>query len=248
MKIISLNAWGGMVGAEELIEFFKKHQDVDVFCLQEIFNGGENDPAEVAERIALKVYDLLSRIKNALPQHESYFRPQLKEHYGLAMFVKKDIQVLEEGEKFVHKEKGYNPGNTLGRHARSIQYIKTRHNDSDLHIINFHGLWNGMGKTDTEDRIVQSKNIATFIQSLKNEVVFCGDFNLRPDTQSLKIIEDTGLINLIQKYGILSTRTSHYTKDEKFADYAFVTQGIEVKDFKVLPDEVSDHAPLFMVI
>lgn len=248
MKIISLNTWGGIAGAEGLIEFFKKYEDVDIFCLQEVFNGGEGDPTERTEKIESKVYTLFALIKDVLPNHESYFRPHLKEHYGLAIFVKKDIQIFEEGEKFVHKEKGYIPTGNMGHHARNIQYIKIRYKNNDLFVINFHGLWNGMGKTDTEDRLEQSRNVVSFITGIQGEAILCGDFNLRPDTESIKIIEDANLHNLIKEYGITSTRTSHYMKDEKFADYAFVTKGIQVKDFKVLPDEVSDHAPLFIEI
>ena len=73
-----------------------------------------------------------------------------------------------------------------------------------------------------------------------------GDFNLLPDTQSIKKLENFGLRNLVKEYNITSTRTSFYTKSEKFADYAFVSSEIAVKDFKVLPDEVSDHSPLYL--
>ncbi len=62
----------------------------------------------------------------------------------------------------------------------------------------------------------------------------------------MKKLEDFGLRNLIKEYGITSTRTSFYTKPEKFADYMLVSPGVEVKDFKVLPDEVSDHSPLYL--
>lgn len=54
--------------------------------------------------------------------------------------------------------------------------------------------------------------------------------------------------NLIREYGITSTRTSFYQKPEKHADYVFVSEGISVKAFTVLPDEVSDHAPLLLAI
>lgn len=53
---------------------------------------------------------------------------------------------------------------------------------------------------------------------------------------------------LIKEYGITSTRTSLYTKPNKFADYVFVSRGIKIIDFKILPDEVSDHTPLFLEI
>jgi len=36
----------------------------------------------------------------------------------------------------------------------------------------------------------------------------------------------------------------HYTKTEKFADYVLTSPNIQVIDFQVLPDAVSDHSPL----
>lgn len=249
MKIISLNTWGGIAGEKDLIDFFKRNKAVDVFCLQEVFNGGKGDATEKSEKIESKVYNLLSQVKDVLPNHECYFRPHLKDHYGLAIFIKKDIVVLEEGEQFVHKEKGYMPTGNMGYHARNVQYMKINSTGGNIYIINFHGLWNGMGKTDTEDRLAQSKNIIRFIQDLQANVVLCGDFNLRPDTESLRMIpRELHLRNLIEEYEIQSTRTSYYTKSEKFADYIFVAPTIKVKDFRVLPDEVSDHAPLLLEI
>ena len=55
--------------------------------------------------------------------------------------------------------------------------------------------------------------------------------------------------NLVKEYEITSTRTSFYKKSEdKHADYIFVSNGIEVKDFRVLPEEVSDHSALYLEI
>ena len=74
----------------------------------------------------------------------------------------------------------------------------------------------------------------------------CGDFNLLPSTESIKMFEDFDLINLIKENNIISTRTSFYKKEEKFADYVFVSKGIKVNEFKVLIDEISDHSPLLI--
>jgi endonuclease/exonuclease/phosphatase family metal-dependent hydrolase len=43
---------------------------------------------------------------------------------------------------------------------------------------------------------------------------------------------------------VTSTRTSLYPRAERFADYVFVSAGVDVLEFGALPDEVSDHAPL----
>jgi endonuclease/exonuclease/phosphatase family metal-dependent hydrolase len=65
------------------------------------------------------------------------------------------------------------------------------------------------------------------------------------------MFESHGLNNLIKTYGITGTRTKLYDKNdthEHYADYIFVSSDIDVTDFRVLPDEVSDHAPLLVDI
>ena len=146
----------------------------------------------------------------------------------------------------MYKERGHVPQGDVGFHARNVEYITFETPRGNRTVMNFHGMWNGKGKGDSEDRLLQSDNIIRFMQTIQNPYIICGDFNLLPDTKSIEKLEEFGLRNLIKEYGITSTRTSNYTKPEKFADYAFVSKGIEVKDFKVLPDEVSDHAPLYL--
>lgn len=254
MRIISLNTWGGRAGKEGLLSFFRAHADTtDIFCLQEIWSAPyEHLDGHLAGGLAMNherimVYGL-QEISAALPNHIAFFRPHHGDHYGLLMFVRKNLPLLEEGEVFVYKHKGYVPEGDLGNHARNIQYAMVETGSGPMTIINFHGLWNGKGKGDSEDRLEQSARIIAFVGELQNPVVVCGDFNLLPDTESLRMFEKAGLRDLIKESGVSSTRTSFYTKPEKFADYAFVSKGIAVAGFTVLPDEVSDHAPLLIEI
>jgi endonuclease/exonuclease/phosphatase family metal-dependent hydrolase len=92
---------------------------------------------------------------------------------------------------------------------------------------------------------VQTKNIKAFLDSCSGEKILCGDFNLKPSTKSLAILEK-GMRNLIKDYRIDSTRTLIYDKPERFADYVLVSPGIKVKSFDVLDDTVSDHSPLVL--
>lgn len=254
MRIISLNIWGGKIGKEKLLSFFQSHvASTDVFCLQEVWAAPyPHLEGRMAGGRVLHNENIMARalgdIAATLPGHTALFSSLVGENYGLAMFVRKEFQVLETGEVFVYKQKGYISETDVGDHARSIQYVTLAHGAEKITIVNFHGLWNGKGKKDTEDRIQQSKNILECTSKLGGEYILCGDFNLLPDTESLKLFETAGLRNLIKEYGISSTRTSFYTKPEKHADYMFVTKGIQVKDFQVLPDEVSDHAPLLVDI
>lgn len=251
MKLISLNTWGGRAGKEKLLAFFTEHKDVDIFCLQEIWSApyeqleGHSAGGLSIDHSNIMVYGM-QEISTLLNSHTAYFKPHHLDNYGLMMLVKKDLDVILEGDVFVYKEKGYIPEGDVGFHARNVQYVTIATPKGNRSILNFHGLWNEGGKGDSEDRLLQSDGIIQFMKTLSNPYVMCGDFNLLPDTQSLRKLEDFGLRNLIKEYGITSTRTSFYDKEHKFADYALVSDGIEVKDFKVLPDEVSDHSPMYL--
>lgn len=251
MKVISLNTWGGRAGREKLLSFFKAHEDADILCLQEIWAA----PYEEYEGVSaggLKIDQKtimtqgLQDISEALSNHTPLFRPHFLDSYGLLMLVRKELEIVEDGEVFVYLEKGHVPMGDIGNHARNIQYATVRVGSGLITVINFHGLWNGKGKGDCEERLQQSEKILEFAKKLDHSYVLCGDFNLRPDTESLRKFEDAGLRNLISEYGITSTRTDLYTKPERFADYVFVSSGVNVTDFQVLPDQVSDHAPLLV--
>jgi endonuclease/exonuclease/phosphatase (EEP) superfamily protein YafD len=255
MKIICLNIWGGRAGREKVLEFFATHKDIDVFCLQEVWSAPypELEGVSVANRITkheLVMSEALHDISNVLVDHTPYFRPHYGDNYGLVMFVKNTLELIEEGEVFVYKEKGYVFEGDPGNHACNLQYVKIQTEGKQYTVLNFHGLWNGQGKGDSPDRIVQSEKIISFLEVTDpKHFVLCGDFNLSPDTESIKMIADgLGAHDLIAEHGVTSTRTSLYTKEPKFADYVFTGSDIIVKDFKVLPDEVSDHAPLYVEV
>lgn len=239
LKLVSLNIWEGRV-PERLIEFVKTHQDIDVFCLQEAYY---NAPRKVSDDNQVVHLNILEELASLLPSHRVYFRPVVGKGYGLAIFVRKNIEVLGEGGVKIHDNPHY-----LGwgpSHSRKLQWMACRLNGHTFYVVNIHGLWNGKGKTDSPPRIVQSKRIRHFVDNIKEPVIICGDFNLRPDTKSLKIIEN-GMENLIAKYRVTSTRTSYYPKKERFADYIITSSNVKVKKFEVMPDEVSDHAPLLL--
>lgn len=247
MKLVSLNTWKGIV-RQPLLDFIQSKKDeVDIFCFQEVLNGGSAEGTKLWKDADLpKEHQLLSLFQQLLPDHISFFYPTISTWDGLALFIRKNIPLIEEGEFFVHGQQPAPVGDIKNFNPRNIQFTKILIGKKPITIINFHGLWAAEGKQDTLDRIQQSKKILEFCKGLDQDFVLCGDFNLAPDTESLRMLEEFGLRNLIRETGITSTRTSFYKKEMRFADYVLVSKNIRVKDFKVLPDEVSDHCAMYL--
>lgn len=240
MKLITLNIWGGHV-RDPLLKFIRAHREIDIFCFQEIYH---NAPKKISTEDRAVSLNIFSELQALLPCHRSFFRPVVDNIYGIGIFIKSDIDVFGEGEVMIHHNPDYQG---LGpAHSRNLQWVECRINNQNHVIMNVHGLWNGMGKADAPERIAQSRKIREFMDGIDAPKIVCGDFNLRPDTESMKILEQ-GMSNLIRTYNVASTRTSFYPKEKKeqFADYV-LTSKVTVNYFEVLKDEVSDHCPLLL--
>ena len=247
MKLISFNTWGGRAGKKKLLDFFKRHEDIDVFCLQEIWNGGHDQVSkwQISE-LYKPIPSLLTDIGGILSEHTAFFRPHWRDWYGLAIFVSKNIKIREEGDIFVFKDKSHVFDKEVIKHPRNLQYLTIETEMGLRTIANFHGLWTGGEKEDNNERFLQSDNIIKFLKQISHPHILCGDFNLLPKTQSLKKFEDFGMRNLIKEFNITSTRSSYYKESVRFADYTFISADVKVNEFKILPDEVSDHLAMYL--
>jgi endonuclease/exonuclease/phosphatase family metal-dependent hydrolase len=241
MKIVTLNTWSGILHAQ-LLKFFLSHKEVDIFCLQEIYNNaqGKLRPDETGEY----ALDLYSEIASILDSHLGFFSPLLGAYYGLAIFITKKLRLIEEGAILVHESRSTSH---IAEHSRKLQYLRFEYDNREFLLGNVHGLWNGKGKGDSGDRIRQSEAIADFMTSHRGSKILCGDLNLAPDTESVRILEQN-MRNLITEHEVNSTRTSYYSKAERFSDYIFVSPDISVGHFDVLPEQVSDHSALYLEI
>ncbi len=236
MKLISLNTWGGRVH-EPFVQFLKNHSaSIDIFCFQEV----NDDPQGVVSIEEGERRELFKEISEALPSHMGYFAPQVV-GTGLAMFVKKELKVAKTDFKIVLAPEEIGEG----AYPRTLQWVVF---ESGLSIYNLHGV-PGRDKRDTPGRDLQTSRVLETLAKDPNEKVLVGDFNISPDTESIRRFERT-MHNLVIERGYKTTRSNLYQQKNilPFADYAFVSQGVVVKDFKVLQDEVSDHLPLYLEI
>jgi endonuclease/exonuclease/phosphatase family metal-dependent hydrolase len=239
MKLITLNIWGGYL-RNPLLRFIHNHRHIDIFCFQELYSNANKPLTHKEKELSLNIF---ADLKKLLPDHQAIFKPAVQNIYGIGMFIKNSIDIIGEGEINIHQKQHY-PGIGLN-HDRNLQWIECVYNKKIVSILNVHGLWNGKGKKDTPERLIQSQRICQFMNTINTPKILCGDFNLRPETQSMRLLEQ-GMTNLITKNNIRSTRTSFYAKEEKFADYILTSPEIIVNHFSVMSNEVSDHSPLLL--
>jgi len=248
MRLVTLNCWGGRA-AGPLFDFFSRMRDgVDVFCLQEIFDADQAVLDRKHPEFVL-VGDLFRRIGGILDGHEGHFaRFEDPNRMSTALFVRKSVPIHDIWEEVVYVPEVPNEKGRAIISSRKVHCARLGLGTRELLALNLHGLWVDGPKTDTPERLEQSRCVRAVMDAHEGPKVVCGDFNLLPETESVRILDD-GHRNLVREYGVPSTRTPlyrHYDApaEPNYADYVIVSRDLEVEDFRVLPDEVSDHAAL----
>jgi endonuclease/exonuclease/phosphatase family metal-dependent hydrolase len=271
MRVMFLNAWGGRE-LDKLLSFMNNNKHIDVICLQEIFSAPSLIGVQYKKSKEWES-NLFYYISQTLRDHSGFFsatsdhmdavgkvwvegqksKDKAPVSIGNAIFVKKNLDVQSSGDIFVHGNRNSKSLKQTTSAPKTLQYVVVGDVVERFNIFNFHGLWTNGAKVDCQERLDQSTNMIDFIDHFRGKKILGGDFNLEPDTKSVKILENNGqMVNLINKFGIKSTRTKlyrNYETQSHFADYVFVSQDILVDNFYVNHEtsaEVSDHAPLFL--
>ncbi|MBZ7921461.1 endonuclease/exonuclease/phosphatase family protein [Ensifer adhaerens] len=266
MRILSLNAWGGKLHSP-LMKYLAE-VDADVLCLQEIARS----PMTEAEWLIYRDADvelpqranLFDEIAEALSGHDGFFCPTARgtlldddrpvaSEFGLATFVRRTHSVIGQALGFVHgsfSSEGWGPH----PRARNAHCIRLFDHDAGaaITIAQMHGLREVSGKGDTPARNAQADALINLIGKVwpgNERLVVCGDFNVLPDSATFEALAGLGLTDLVVSRGHTDTRTSHYLKSGRFADYMLANRAVEVTRFDVVAEpEVSDHRALLLDI
>lgn len=259
-----LNGWGGKLH-EELLPYVENTAP-DVLCLQEVVHSPASDKDWLTYRdgdhILPQRANFFRDVCNALPEHVAVFCPaaqgvlwdeeqSVPSQWGLATFVHRSFPIIGQAQGFVHK--GFSPVG-YGDHPRSRSAHGVRIYDyqagRSLSVTHMHGLRDLNGKMDTPERAAQARKLLDLSRQVSepdDPSVICGDFNVEPDSETLRILADAGFSELVTGRGFNSTRNSHYKKPGKFADYLLINRQYPVRGFYVIHDpEVSDHCPIVL--
>ena len=90
---------------------------------------------------------------------------------------------------------------------RALQHTAVKISDKMLHILNYHGHHIDAHKLGDEETMRQKTGmILDYIKKLDGAVILCGDFNLSPESESIKQF-DSVLQNLSVTHSLVTTRS-----------------------------------------
>lgn len=255
MKLISLNLWGGKA-YDPLLRFVRTHsKDTDIFCFQEALKSSSRKFLAHGAHA-----NILGELTALLSDFTPYFAPtqdgfdlidlvDFEISLGQATFLRKTLVAESEGTLFVYRNR--NEAENPKTIPANFHYIQVLSGGKKYTIINIHGITYPGTKLDTPERLEQSRRLIDFLSKEAGPKILCGDFNLLPNTESIRMLENAEMENLIKTRRIPSTRSAlspFYGKNDfqKFADYIFVSRDVCVKDFRVFDVKISDHLPLYL--
>lgn len=228
LKIVFLNAWSGRL--EEPFSAFLKQQavDTDVFCFQE----ADGKVAELCQ-VALKGFQTISAYKRI---------GETEDEFPQATYVRPDLQILASRlllSDQVDTGLGIDVEVPLGQ--------------GTARICNWHGVSRPVHKLDNPTRLKQSAELIRSYEDVEGPVIIGGDFNVFPDTESIRTFSDNGYEDLIRRYNITNTRNRYAWErfpdtPQYYSDYVFARGGLLVRQFTVPDTLISDHLPMILEV
>lgn len=238
MKILQLNVWTGRIKGA-LLDFLRNN-DFDVVCMQEaVWSNGRQKELE-------NFFATVDQIKEASRlKYESR-----SSNWGIRIFSEDNImeqgnvilsrsKIVEERNVLVHNEyRIIEDVQDFYEHAYTLQIVKLKNGAT---IVNHHGYWKPTPMGD-EVTVQVMRKVAEIVKKLDGPVVMCGDFNIVHEAPAMRELDF--LRDLTYEYGIDNTLSGLKFNGKVACDHILVNDAVQVEDFRVLDDIVSDHKAL----
>lgn len=239
MKLIQLNTWSCKLSTE-IVRLFEQEQP-DITCLQEV----------VQAEFGGKILETIDEITNEYPFVDYYYTPLVEfafMHHRASRgnMITSKLPITNKAELWTHGQYtedfdyvdsgGYNI-------ARNIAHATVASPEGPIHVLTLHG-YHLPHKNGNEETLRACRELLEYAQQLIGPVIITGDFNLAPQSESIKLLENA-FRNLSTEYKLLTTR-NHLTNKTEVCDYIFVNNEVRVDNFYMSDIIASDHNALVL--
>ncbi len=236
MKILQLNVWMGKV--EGNLRRFLEKNNFDVICMQEVFASHDCQP-----HLAQLCFDL-SRIQKASGMPFTFFTPRLSSrladgHFEEGNLILSRIPFTHKEHYFVQEQ--YMKNVVFGSEVLNNRVLQIAKLENGFTVVNHHGFWRPDPIGD-EETIKAFTKVGEIVKNLEGPVVMCGDLNIIHESPAMRPLDF--LRDLTHENHIKTTLSGLKYDGEVACDHILASDKIEVKDFTVYPDLVSDHLAL----
>ena len=248
VKFVCLNLWIGGKLFDDILDFLKK-ESPDILVVQEAYNSKDKNwenrlrSIEIFKKECNFPYNFFSPACIAVLEDKEV-------EAGNAIFsrfpiVKSDTIFFDVPFKKIFNYETINSDYSLT--PRNLQHAVIKINNTNLNVFNTQGIWD-KNREDTERRLKMANTIVDNIKGKEN-VILAGDFNVKPNTKSISVIE--GHLNNIFKGNLKTTwnmrQKNDPVKETAVIDMVFVSKDIKIVD-KYCPNvDISDHLPLVCI-
>lgn len=239
MKLMTLNVWQG-----RLERVLLKHLEtlaIDFACMQEAVDYQGQSGGLVST---------YQKIGKSLKLDKQFFSPLTAMKLG-----KKDItfgNVIYSKFPFAKTNTVFTRGeykrdfdfDVDDYNVRAFQHVEVGAGGKPLHILNHHGHHIDTHKLGDAETLRQVTQITDYIGQLDGAVILCGDFNLAPESKSIKLLGES--LRNLSTANTLQTTRSRLTYKKEVCDYIFVNDAVLVKNFEMDDTVISDHNALLI--
>lgn len=261
MLLISLNVALFETNNEKLYKFLLE-QKADIVCLQEVADKIDEsvDTAFLSKRFIDKAtrklqYSFFGPTLIIKDFHQKNFHQKESFDFDFKGFlktgnlIKSKLKMLKRSNVFMKSKKiKVTDWSTWPMiESKAVQVADLQLPESKkLRILNYHGIWT-KEKIGNKETLKACQKINQLAKEVDYPVIITGDFNLFPDTKSMKIFKD--FTSLVDTHNIKTTRPksnelSHLRRN--VIDYILISKGIKINSFEVLDSDISDHLPLVL--
>lgn len=248
MKIIQVNVQYGFL-LSPLVELINKERP-DIVCTQEIVESAL--PIGLSEN-----YQTLSQIKQQTGYPYTFLAPTygadaFNTHleFGNAVFSKWPI----ENQQTIPITGDYIPTQTardFDYNIRNLQTCSLDINGKKLSVANHQGYLAGAHSRGDDTSVAAMQKVAKSLAALPHPLIFCGDLNVAPNTTTVSVLDSLDLRNLTAENNIRTTLSKIHRAPEKDrssvpCDYIFVSDDVQVQNFRLADEVVSDHKALVL--